>query len=85
MNHITNQARRTPRAAPLLEALCFTGYRVMRLIGSKMESDFREELVRSNEALQDTDSKLGKALAIGGHDTKNAYVLHWVHGQLEDL
>lgn len=57
----------------------------MRLIGSKMESDFREELLRSNDALQDPDSKLRRALAAEGHDTKNAYVLHWTPEQLEDL
>lgn len=57
----------------------------MKLIGSKMESDFREELLRSNEALQDPDSKLRKALEAEGHDTKIAYVLHWTPEQLEDL
>lgn len=57
----------------------------MKLIGSKMESDFREELLRSNDALQDPDSKLRKVLEAEGHDTKNAYVLHWTPEQLEDL
>jgi len=50
-----------------------------------MESDFREELLQSNDALQDPDSKLQKALQAKGHDTKNAYVLHWTPEQLEDL
>lgn len=57
----------------------------MKLIGSKMECDFREELLRSNEALQATDSKLRQALETEGHETKNAYVLHWTPEQLEDL
>lgn len=57
----------------------------MRLIGSKMESEFREELLRSNDLLQDPESKLRKALASEGHDTKKAYVLHWTPEQLEDL
>lgn len=56
----------------------------MRLVGSKMESDFREELLRSNDALQDPDSKLRQVLAAEGHDTENAYVLHWTPEQLED-
>ncbi len=57
----------------------------MKLIGSKMESDFREVLLRSNSALQDPSSKLRKALTAEGRDTKNAYVLHWTPEQLEDL
>lgn len=57
----------------------------MKLIGSKMESDFREELIRSNEALQAHDSKLRIALESKGHDIKNSYVLHWIPEQLEDL
>ncbi len=50
-----------------------------------MESDFREELLRSNRTLQDLDSKLRLALEAGGHETKNAYVLHWTPEQFEDL
>lgn len=57
----------------------------MKLIGSKMERDFREELIRSNEELQAHDSKLRIALESKGHDTQNSYVLHWVPEQLEDL
>ena len=49
----------------------------MKLIGSKMESDFRDELLSSNNALQDSGSKLRQALTAAGHETKNAYVLHW--------
>lgn len=57
----------------------------MKLIGSEMESEFREELLRSNNALQETDSRLKQGLEAEGHETKNAYVLHWTPGQLEDL
>ena len=57
----------------------------MKLIGSKMEDGFREELLRSNDVLQCSDSKLRKALVAEGHETKNAYVLHWTAEQLEDL
>ena len=56
----------------------------MKLIGSKMESDFREELIRSNQALQAHDSKLRMALESKGYDIKNSYVLHWTPEQLED-
>lgn len=57
----------------------------MKLIGSKTENDFREELIQSNVALQSHDPKLKMALESTGHDTKNAYILHWTHEQLEDL
>ena len=57
----------------------------MKLIGSKMESNFREELIRSREALQAHDSKLKLALESEGHDSKNCYVLKWIPEQLEDL
>ena len=50
-----------------------------------MESDFRKELSKSNEALQEPGSKLRQALEAEGHDTKNAYVLHWTPEQLEDI
>lgn len=50
-----------------------------------MEGDFRKELLQSNDALQVQDSKLRKTLEAEGHDTKNAYVLHWTPEQLEDL
>ena len=57
----------------------------MKLIGSKMESDFREELLQSNNAIQDSGAKLRNALEAKGHDTKNAFVLHSIPEQLEDL
>lgn len=57
----------------------------MKLIGSKMESDFREVLLRSNSALQDPNSRLRQVLELNGHETKNAFVLHWTPEQLEEL
>ncbi|WP_415905963.1 hypothetical protein ACMXYX_10075 [Neptuniibacter sp. QD72_48] len=57
----------------------------MKLIGSKMERDFREELLKSSEALQDPESKLRQVLEDESHITQNAYVLHWTSEQLEDL
>lgn len=57
----------------------------MKLIGSKMENGFREELLRSNCALQDSKSTLRQVLEFNGYETKNAYVLHWTPEQLEDL
>lgn len=50
-----------------------------------MEGDFREELKRSNSALQGTDSKLRHILIAEGHETENTYVLNWMPEQLEDI
>ena len=58
---------------------------VVRLIGSKMEEDFREELVYSNAALQNPDSRLHQVLESHGYSTSRAYVLHWTPEQLEDI
>jgi hypothetical protein len=57
----------------------------MKLIGSKMENDFREELIRSNEGLRDPESKLHQALEGRGYSTQNAYVLDWTPEQQEDI
>jgi hypothetical protein len=57
----------------------------MKLIGSKMENDFREALIRSNEGLRNPDSKLRQALEGEGYNTLNAYVINWIPEQLEDI
>ena len=57
----------------------------MQLIGSKMEQDFREELVGSQAALQNPDSSLHQVLESHGYSTCRAYVLHWTPDQLEDI
>ena len=57
----------------------------MKLVGSKTEKEFRKELIRSNHTIQDPDSKLRRVLEAKGHDTNNAYLLHWIPEQLEDL
>lgn len=57
----------------------------MKLIGSKMEQDFREELVDSQAALQNPDSSLHQVLESHGYSTSRAYVLHWTPEQLEDI
>ena len=57
----------------------------MKLIGSKMEKDFRIELINSSESLEDETCKLRQALVSEGHCIKNAYVLHWTPEQTEDI
>ncbi|MBU2862480.1 hypothetical protein KO489_01340 [Reinekea forsetii] len=56
----------------------------MKLIGSKMENDFRQELVASNVALQEPNSNLRRVLEASGFNTKNAYVLRWTPDQTDD-
>ena len=57
----------------------------MKLVGSKTEREFLDVLTKSNEMLQDSNSKLRQILASDGHQTNNAYVLHWIPEQLEDI
>ena len=56
----------------------------MKLIGSKMEEDFRQELMKSHELFK-SPSRLRDALESQGHPTSNAYVLHWTPDQGEDI
>ena len=56
----------------------------MKLIGSKMEKDFRGELQKSRESFS-SESRLRDALESQGHTTNNAYVLHWTPDQGEDI
>ena len=57
----------------------------MKLIGSKMENDYRADLVRSNEALNSDEPGIGNILRENGYNTKKAYVLHWTPDQCEDF
>jgi hypothetical protein len=59
----------------------------MKLIGSKMENDFREELVHSHEYhfSEDSDSKLKELLIKKELPVKNAYILSWTPDQTEDI
>lgn len=58
----------------------------MKLIGSLTEQQLREELIRSNRALQDgTSGRLAGVLASAGIDVAGAYVLNWTPEQFEDI
>lgn len=52
-----------------------------------MESDFRKELINSNNQLfsPESDSKLKQLLENAGHSTVKAYVLDWIPDQTEDI
>lgn len=50
-----------------------------------MESDFRSELIKSNEGLNDSGSVLHQVLVNAGYSTNHAYVLHWTPDQTEDV
>lgn len=58
----------------------------MKLIGSRIEQLFREELIRSNLSLRSGDNKqLAKALASAKVNVVGAYVLYWIPEQGEDI
>lgn len=59
----------------------------MKLIGSRMEQQMREELLRSNRSLQDgsTGGALVGVLQAANFDVTGAYVLNWIPEQAEDI
>lgn len=58
----------------------------MKLVGSRTEQQIREELLRSNRALQDgTSGKLANALASANVRVVDTYVLDWIPEQAEDI
>jgi hypothetical protein len=56
----------------------------MKLISSKMENDYRTELIRTNDGLNSAESDLGELLRENGFNTNKAYVLYWTSDQTED-
>lgn len=58
----------------------------MKLIGSNTEQQMREELIRSNLALQDGSyGRLADALESENVNVAGAYVLNWIPEQAEDI
>ena len=58
----------------------------MKLIGSRTEQKMRDELVRSNLALQDGGyGNLTIALELADVNIAGAYVLNWIPEQAEDI
>jgi hypothetical protein len=58
----------------------------MKLIKSRTEQQMREELVRSNLALQDgSNGRLASALESANVNVTCAYVLNWIPEQAEDI
>jgi hypothetical protein len=58
----------------------------MKLIGSRVEQQMREELIRSNLALQDgSHFRLANALELANVNVVGAYVLNWTPEQAEDI
>jgi len=53
----------------------------MKLIGSKMESDYRKGLITSHDSHFKRESKLKRILEEYGHSTERAYVLSWFPDQ----
>lgn len=59
----------------------------MRLIGSKQEQEFRNELIMSHKALFEHDSRnrLLRVLKMHFEELKTAYIINWIPEQGEDL
>jgi hypothetical protein len=59
----------------------------MRLIGSKLEQDYREELKASRafHFSASSQSRLKEVLQSAGYSVGNALVLHWTPDQSEDF
>ena len=57
----------------------------MKLIGSKIENEFRIQLLSSNRGLNSHESLLGNILRKNGYITQNSFVLNWTPEQGEDL
>ena len=59
----------------------------MRLIGSKQEQEFRNELIMSHKALFEDDSgnRLLRVLKMYFEGFKTAYIINWIPEQGEDL
>ncbi|WP_092211257.1 hypothetical protein [Desulfoluna spongiiphila] len=59
----------------------------MKLTGSKMEEDFREELIKSHQHhfASKPCSKIKEVLEQNGHPTSRAYILHWTPDQDGDF
>ncbi|RJE73242.1 hypothetical protein BGP78_19215 [Pseudoalteromonas sp. MSK9-3] len=56
----------------------------MKLIGSRVENEFRAELEESNRSLL-SESKLSLVLMSKSYSVENAYVLNWIPEQYEDI
>ena len=57
----------------------------MKLIGSKAEREFREELIRSNKFLNSENERLSLELRKVGFDLSNSFVLNHIPEQCEDI
>jgi hypothetical protein len=59
----------------------------LKLIGSKMEDDFREDLIKSHEYHFSANSKsrLKQLLESKKIDVSNAYIIGWTPDQTDDL
>ena len=57
----------------------------MKLIGSKAEREFREELIRSSKFLNSENERLSLELRKVGFDLSNSFVLNHIPEQCEDI
>lgn len=57
----------------------------MKLIGSKIEREFREKLISSNISLNTETERLNLELKKAGYELTNGYVLNHIPEQVEDI
>jgi hypothetical protein len=57
----------------------------VKLIGSKAEREFREQLIRSNKFLNSENERLSLELRKVGFDLSNSFVLNHIPEQCEDI
>jgi len=57
----------------------------VKLIGSRAEREFRENLINSNVTLNTDTEQLSRVINNAGHELLNSFVLHHIHEQCEDI
>ena len=57
----------------------------MKLIGSKVEREFREELVNSNISINTKANNINRVLESAGYDVSKSYVLSHIPEQTEEM
>ena len=57
----------------------------MKLTGSTIEQEFKDELLKSNTGITSKDSRLRAILELHGNNSGGAFTLHWTPEQCEDI
>lgn len=84
---LTRQIQPTRKLAADLRRYDLGIMQKLKLIGSKMENDFREELIQSHDYhfSANSTSRLKEVLESKEIDVSNAYIIGWTPDQTDDL